>query len=244
MILHGPHKKRCVPQFYCCVCIRCRSNLFTEPLPNNDTGNTQTRTARLSHGATFIFKNWGSTIKHDETPSQSLNQKLWTPCKRKAVSSVIRSRSDLRHITPSWPRRTQELAPVATLLHHRKEAISQSSSFPEQCISLLKHTSVANQRIMTFKLRNQRMYNCIQEMGDIYFHISVPARWLILHTSLSVFKRRYSAKLIRWSCINVWSAVMIFHIRFLLLFLPWRTGLSGLFTFRINYEIMNFKDSW
>jgi hypothetical protein len=26
--------------FYCCVCIRCRGNVFTEQLPSNDKGNT------------------------------------------------------------------------------------------------------------------------------------------------------------------------------------------------------------
>jgi hypothetical protein len=35
LIRHGPHRKRCVQQFfYCCMCIRCRGNVFTEPLPS------------------------------------------------------------------------------------------------------------------------------------------------------------------------------------------------------------------
>jgi hypothetical protein len=39
LIRHGPHKKRRVQQFfYCCVCICCRGNIFTEPLPSNDNG--------------------------------------------------------------------------------------------------------------------------------------------------------------------------------------------------------------
>jgi hypothetical protein len=38
-IRHGPHRKRRVQQFfYCCVCIRYRGNVSTEPLPSNDRG--------------------------------------------------------------------------------------------------------------------------------------------------------------------------------------------------------------
>jgi hypothetical protein len=34
---YRPHSKGLVQQFfYCCVCIHCRSNVFTEPLPSND----------------------------------------------------------------------------------------------------------------------------------------------------------------------------------------------------------------
>jgi hypothetical protein len=39
LILHGSHRKRRVQQlFYCCVCIRDRGNVFTEPLPSNYRG--------------------------------------------------------------------------------------------------------------------------------------------------------------------------------------------------------------
>jgi hypothetical protein len=39
LIRHGPHWKRRVQQFfYCCLCIRYRGNVSTEPLPSNDTG--------------------------------------------------------------------------------------------------------------------------------------------------------------------------------------------------------------
>jgi hypothetical protein len=35
---HGPHRKWRLQQFfYCCVCIRCRDNIFTEPLSSNDS---------------------------------------------------------------------------------------------------------------------------------------------------------------------------------------------------------------
>jgi hypothetical protein len=38
-IRHGTHWKRRVQQFfYCCVCIRYRGNVSTEPLPSNDRG--------------------------------------------------------------------------------------------------------------------------------------------------------------------------------------------------------------
>jgi hypothetical protein len=36
---HGPHWKRRVQKFfYCCLCIRYRGNVSTEPLPSNDKG--------------------------------------------------------------------------------------------------------------------------------------------------------------------------------------------------------------
>jgi hypothetical protein len=39
LIRHGPNWKRCVRQFfYCCMCIRYRSEVSTEPLPSNDKG--------------------------------------------------------------------------------------------------------------------------------------------------------------------------------------------------------------
>jgi hypothetical protein len=38
-IVHGPHRKRHGQQFfYCCMCIHCSDNFFTEPLPSNDRG--------------------------------------------------------------------------------------------------------------------------------------------------------------------------------------------------------------
>jgi hypothetical protein len=54
LIRHGPHWKRRVQQFfYCCLCIRYRGNVSTEPLPSNDKGDTHTAT--WSHKPTFIF---------------------------------------------------------------------------------------------------------------------------------------------------------------------------------------------
>jgi hypothetical protein len=32
LILHGPHAQQLL---YCCVCIHCHGNMFTEPLPSN-----------------------------------------------------------------------------------------------------------------------------------------------------------------------------------------------------------------
>jgi hypothetical protein len=44
-IRHGPHKKRRVQQFfYCCVRIRCRGTVSTEPLPSNNRRDTHTDT--------------------------------------------------------------------------------------------------------------------------------------------------------------------------------------------------------
>jgi hypothetical protein len=37
LIRHGSHRKRRVQQFfYCCVCIHCHGNVFTETLPSNE----------------------------------------------------------------------------------------------------------------------------------------------------------------------------------------------------------------
>jgi hypothetical protein len=36
LIRHGQHRKRRVEQFYCCVYILCRGNVFTELLPSNN----------------------------------------------------------------------------------------------------------------------------------------------------------------------------------------------------------------
>jgi hypothetical protein len=42
-IRHGPHRKRRVQQFFYCVYICCRGNVFTEPLPSSSKGiHTQT----------------------------------------------------------------------------------------------------------------------------------------------------------------------------------------------------------
>jgi hypothetical protein len=35
LIQHGPHRKRLIPQFFYCVCIRCRGKVFSKPLPSN-----------------------------------------------------------------------------------------------------------------------------------------------------------------------------------------------------------------
>jgi hypothetical protein len=49
-IQHGPHWKRRAQQFFdCCVCIRYRGNVSTEPLPTNDRGDTQTHTHTSTH---------------------------------------------------------------------------------------------------------------------------------------------------------------------------------------------------
>jgi hypothetical protein len=38
LIRHGPHRKRSVQKFYCCLCLCCCSNIFIVPLPSNDRG--------------------------------------------------------------------------------------------------------------------------------------------------------------------------------------------------------------
>jgi hypothetical protein len=51
LIRHRPHSKRRVQQFfYCCVCIRYRGNVSTEPLPSNDReGHTDTHIHAHKH---------------------------------------------------------------------------------------------------------------------------------------------------------------------------------------------------
>jgi hypothetical protein len=50
LILRGPHRKGRVQQlFYCYVCVCCRGNVFTEPLPSSDKG-IHIRTHRLRGG--------------------------------------------------------------------------------------------------------------------------------------------------------------------------------------------------
>jgi hypothetical protein len=39
LIRHGPHWKRRVQQFCCCLCIRYDGNVSTQPLPSNDKGD-------------------------------------------------------------------------------------------------------------------------------------------------------------------------------------------------------------
>jgi hypothetical protein len=64
MIRHGPRRKRRVQQFfYCCVCISCRGNVFTEPLPSNDRG-IHIQTHRLM-GGIYEARRCGELRCHD-----------------------------------------------------------------------------------------------------------------------------------------------------------------------------------
>jgi hypothetical protein len=61
---HGQHRERRVQQFvYCCVCIRCRGKVFTEPLPTNDR-RIHIQTHRLMGGIYEIFC-WDGLRCHD-----------------------------------------------------------------------------------------------------------------------------------------------------------------------------------
>jgi hypothetical protein len=64
LIRHGPHGKRDVQQlFSCCVCIRCRDNLFTVALPSNDRG-LHIQTHRLM-GGIYEVRHWHGLTCHD-----------------------------------------------------------------------------------------------------------------------------------------------------------------------------------
>jgi hypothetical protein len=60
LIRHGPHIKRRVQQFYYrCVSIRFHGNVFTEPLPSNDSGihiHTHTHTHTLMGGIYEVLR--------------------------------------------------------------------------------------------------------------------------------------------------------------------------------------------
>jgi hypothetical protein len=55
-IRHGPHRKWRVQQFfYCCVCIRYRSNVSTEQLSIKDKGDTHTHRQQRGHMSQLYF---------------------------------------------------------------------------------------------------------------------------------------------------------------------------------------------
>jgi hypothetical protein len=81
LILHGPHRKRYVQQFfYSCSFIRCRGNVLTEPLPINDRGiqiQTHGLMGRIHEVRrwdglrcldihTKFYKDWSKYLKVDE----------------------------------------------------------------------------------------------------------------------------------------------------------------------------------
>jgi hypothetical protein len=109
-IPQGPHWKRRVQQFfYCCVRIRYRSNvstepvpindkgIFTKPLPSNDRGHTHTQTAAWSHKPTLFFQNRkvGQNVRtREKNNGKNLEKgkvlvpgKLTSPCTYLAVCS-------------------------------------------------------------------------------------------------------------------------------------------------------------
>jgi hypothetical protein len=61
LIRYGPHRKwRVQPFFYCCVCIRCRCNVFTEP----SNRNVHIQTHRLM-GRIYKVRRWDGLKCHD-----------------------------------------------------------------------------------------------------------------------------------------------------------------------------------
>jgi hypothetical protein len=72
LIRHGPQERHRVQQFfYCCVCIRCRGNMFTQQLPSNIRGEHRQR-ARWSHKRPFNFSKQGNYAKNDVCESKNL----------------------------------------------------------------------------------------------------------------------------------------------------------------------------
>jgi hypothetical protein len=63
LIQHGPHRKRRVQQFfYCCLCIHCHGNIFTEPLFKKIKGYT--KDTQLMGGIQEV-RRWDGLRCHD-----------------------------------------------------------------------------------------------------------------------------------------------------------------------------------
>jgi hypothetical protein len=63
LIRHGPYIKLSVQQFfYFCMCVSCRRNVFTEPLPSNDGGYRHRQQGDLSL-LTLFWKNESRLMK-------------------------------------------------------------------------------------------------------------------------------------------------------------------------------------
>jgi hypothetical protein len=80
LIRHGLHRKRLVQQFfYCCVCIRCRGNVFTEPLLSDDRG-IHIQTHRLVGGIYL----WSTPLRWAQLPwyTYQVSQRLVQAFKR------------------------------------------------------------------------------------------------------------------------------------------------------------------
>jgi hypothetical protein len=84
-IRHWPHRKWQVQQFFnCCMCIPCRGNVFTEPLPytewrdihtdtridGRDLWNTRLRWAQVPWYIYLFYKDWFRHSKFDGGDSQ------------------------------------------------------------------------------------------------------------------------------------------------------------------------------
>jgi hypothetical protein len=88
LIRYESHRKRSVQQFfYRCVCVRCCGNLFTEPLPSNDKGDTHKdkQTLRESRLTTEELLNAVFSLMSDSTLYKKDNSRPGRPIHR-AVS--------------------------------------------------------------------------------------------------------------------------------------------------------------
>jgi hypothetical protein len=57
LIRHEPRRTQRLQQFfYCRVCIRCRGEIYTEPLPSNDRGYTYRQTHERDLGSTLLIR--------------------------------------------------------------------------------------------------------------------------------------------------------------------------------------------
>jgi hypothetical protein len=144
LIRHGPHRKHRAQQlFYCCMCIICRGNVFTEPLPNNIRGDTETHSQQDDLISLLLFfqnkesrlKNCFFLIEWDLRFSRpAVNMEitvLWhvTPCnlvdsnsKQPSVPIGYNTGWALEQVWTLW--REEFLAPAGTLT-----PISRPSSF-------------------------------------------------------------------------------------------------------------------
>jgi hypothetical protein len=83
LIRHEPHWKRRVQQFfYCCVCIRYRGNISTEPLPSTERVIFTEPLPSNNKGIftePFLSNDWGDTQTHTHTHTYTQQRDLLSP---------------------------------------------------------------------------------------------------------------------------------------------------------------------
>jgi hypothetical protein len=106
VIRHGPHTKRLLQQLYSFVCIRCRSKVFTEPLPSNDR-RIHTLMGGMYDIRTKFHKDWYRYSKVEGGRGDSQRQWSHKPFiilnkERRLNSNVDSDNDNLQNEKPFW----------------------------------------------------------------------------------------------------------------------------------------------